>query len=104
MLLIKVLRLIAKFKANAKQYWRKKYKVKIFISLALGFGTIATALGPYSENFIFSKLKNEVNKLDWYIAVGQTGLPVKKHFCLLDSFLSYEENEVLWKQPLLSIL
>ncbi len=34
-------------------------------------------LGLYSQNFIASQLKNEANKLECYITLGQKGLQFK---------------------------
>ncbi len=42
---------------------------------------------------------NKPNKLECYITLG-LGLSSDEHSSLLGAFVNYEENEVLWLQPL----
>jgi hypothetical protein len=45
-----------------------------------------------------SKFKNEPNKLVLHYAMLER-FTTRKHSSLMDPFVSYEENEVLWIQP-----
>jgi hypothetical protein len=57
-------------------------------------------LGPYSQHFIFIVTYEQTLKARVLYTTKLERLGGYKHSSLLDLFVSYEENEVLWIQPL----
>ncbi len=79
---------------NNRPKWCLKILLKLITSLAV---SLLKPKGPFSQHFIFLKITNDLNKLECCINKARKACH-GKHSSLLNQFISYEENEVLWIQ------